>query len=43
MHASYDEVDITPPLGGSMPGYFRDRQATGVNDPLKAKVLYLSH
>ncbi len=42
MHASYDEVDITPPLGGSMPGYFRDRQATGVNDPLKAKVLYLA-
>jgi neutral ceramidase len=40
--AAYDEVDITPPLGGSMPGYFRDRQATGVLDPLKAKVLYLA-
>jgi len=39
--AAYDEADITPPLGGSMPGYFKDRQATGVLDPLKAKVLYL--
>src|SRR5437588_11901999 len=40
--AAYEEADITPPLGGSMPGYFRDRQATGILDPLKAKVLYLS-
>lgn len=40
--ASYAEADITPPLGTSMPGYFRDRQATGVLDPLKAKVLYLT-
>ncbi len=39
--AGYAEADITPPLGGSMPGYFRDRQATGVLDPLKAKVLHL--
>jgi hypothetical protein len=38
---AYDEADVTPPLGGSMPGYFRDRAATGVLDPLKAKVLYL--
>lgn len=42
LKAAYEEVEITPPLGGSMPGYFRDRQATGVLDPLKAKVLYLS-
>jgi len=39
--AAYEEADITPPLGGSMPGYFKDRQAEGVLDPLKAKVLYL--
>lgn len=39
--AAFAEADITPPLGGSMPGYFKDRQATGVLDPLKAKVLYL--
>ncbi len=42
LRAAYDEADITPPLGGSMPGYFRDRQATGTLDPLKAKVLYLA-
>jgi hypothetical protein len=42
LRAAYEEADITPALGGSMPGYFRDRQATGTLDPLKAKVLYLS-
>src|SRR5262249_5103429 len=42
LKAGYDEADITPPLGGSMPGYFQDRRATGVLDPLKAKVLYLA-
>src|SRR5262245_38450123 len=43
LRVAYDEADITPPLGGSMPGYFRDRKATGVLDPLKSKVLYLAH
>ncbi len=43
LQAAYDEADITPPLGGSMPGYFRDRHATGVLDPLKAKVLLLGN
>jgi hypothetical protein len=42
LKAGYHETDITPPLGGSMPGYFRDRKATGILDPLRAKVLYLS-
>jgi hypothetical protein len=37
----YAQVDITPPLGGSMPGYFHDRLSTGVLDPLLAKVLVL--
>lgn len=41
LQAAYAEADITPPLGGSMPGYFQDRKATGVLDPLKAKVLAL--
>jgi hypothetical protein len=41
LHVAYAEADITPPLGGSMPGYFKDRRATGVLDPLLAKVLYL--
>src|SRR5688572_28471260 len=38
----YSDIDITPPLGGSMPGYFRDRLSTGVLDPLLAKVLVLT-
>jgi hypothetical protein len=42
LRAAYDEADVTPPLGGSMPGYFRDRRATATLDPLKAKILYLA-
>lgn len=42
LRVGYAEADITPPLGSSMPGYFRDRQATGILDPLKAKVLVLA-
>src|SRR5688500_15872014 len=42
LRAGYAEVDITPPLGGSMPGYFQDRRATGILDPLKSRVLYLA-
>ncbi|HEY1376420.1 MAG TPA: hypothetical protein VGF55_06480, partial [Gemmataceae bacterium] len=42
LRAGYAEADITPPLGGSMPGYFQDRHATGVLDPLKAKALALA-
>src|SRR5437867_11987058 len=38
----YVEVDITPELGGSMPGYFRERLSTGVLDPLLAKALALT-
>jgi neutral ceramidase len=41
LRAGYAEADITPPLGTSMPGYFTDRKATGVLDPLKAKVIAL--
>ncbi len=41
LRVAYEAADITPPLGTSMPGYFRDRQATGVLDPLMVKVLYL--
>ena len=38
----YGEVGITPSLGVTMPGYFRVRKASGVLDPLLAKVLVLS-
>ncbi|BBH24247.1 hypothetical protein Back11_55920 [Paenibacillus baekrokdamisoli] len=33
------EVDITPPLGNTIPGYFHDRKATGIKDRLYAKAL----
>jgi neutral ceramidase len=35
----YAQVDITPPLGTSMPGYFSGRQAEGLLDPLLIKSL----
>lgn len=35
----YAELDITPPLGVTMPGYFHIRHATGVLDPLMVKTL----
>jgi hypothetical protein len=35
------EVDITPPLGFPMAGYYHERRATGVRDSLKAKALVL--
>ncbi len=34
-------VDITPPLGYRMSGYFRERLSTGVSDPLFAKAIVL--
>lgn len=39
--AGYGESIIEAPLGGSMPGYFQDRRATGTLDPLKAKAVFL--
>jgi neutral ceramidase len=33
------EIDITPPVGYRMDGYFTERLATGQKDPLKAKAL----
>src|SRR5881296_3433652 len=35
------EVDITPPIGHRMAGYFDERLATGVHDPLKAKAIVI--
>ena len=34
--------DLTPPLGTSLAGYFEDRQARGVHDPLLCKALYVT-
>ena len=35
------EIDITPPAGHRMAGYFDERLATGTHDPLKAKAIVL--
>src|SRR5664279_3580745 len=35
------EIDITPPVGGRMAGYFNERLATGTLDPLHAKAMVL--
>ena len=35
------EVDITPPVGFPMAGYYHERLATGTTDPLKAKAIVL--
>ena len=37
--AGLAEVDITPPVGYRMDGYFNERLATGVKDPLRAKAV----
>jgi hypothetical protein len=39
--AGMAEIDITPPIGYRMAGYFDERFSTGVHDPLKAKALVL--
>lgn len=39
LQAGLAEVEITPPIGYRMDGYFTERLATGVKDPLMAKAL----
>jgi sugar phosphate isomerase/epimerase len=34
-------IDITPPVGYRMSGYFRERLSTGTSNPLKAKAIVL--
>jgi hypothetical protein len=41
LSVGYGEADLQAPLGASMPGYFNDRKADGVLDPLKAKAVVL--
>lgn len=36
------EIDITPPVGFRMAGYFNERLSTGTHDPLKARAVVLS-
>jgi neutral ceramidase len=39
LQAGLAEIEITPPAGYRMDGYFTERLNTGVKDPLKAKAL----
>ncbi len=39
--AAVAEIDITPPVGYRMAGYFEERFSTGIHDPLKAKAIIL--
>lgn len=41
LSAGLAEVDITPPVGYRLSGYFIERLSTGTHDPLKAKALVL--
>jgi neutral ceramidase len=41
LHAGVAVVDITPPPGYRMAGYFNERFNTGTHDPLQAKALVL--
>ena len=40
--AGFSRVDITPPLGSFMPGYYQDRRAKEVLDPLEINMVALS-
>lgn len=42
LHAGAAQAEITPPLGFPMAGYFNERRATGVHDPLRARAVVLS-
>lgn len=37
----HGQVDLQPPLGGSMAGYFNDRLASGTLDPIRAQAIYV--
>ncbi len=41
LQAGVAEVDITPPVGHRMAGYFDERLSTGTHDPLQAKAVVL--
>lgn len=41
LRAGVAEIDITPPIGHRMAGYFDERLATGIHDPLKAKAMVI--
>lgn len=42
LQIGYAQIDITPPLGTTMPGYFTERRSTDVLDPLLSKAVVLT-
>lgn len=42
LHLGVAETDITPPVGSPLAGYYDNRIATGVHDPIHAKAMVLS-
>src|SRR4051812_24582955 len=43
LQAGLATVDITPPVGWRMSGYFYERLSTGTHDPLQAKAVVFGH
>ncbi len=43
LKAGFARVDITPPLGSYLSGYFRDRYADGVLDPIELNAIALEN
>ncbi|NIV02055.1 MAG: hypothetical protein GWN55_12190 [Phycisphaerae bacterium] len=41
LNAGIASIDITPPIGYRMSGYFRERLSTGIANPLNAKAIVL--
>lgn len=42
LKAGFSRLDITPPLGSYLAGYFRDRYAKGILDPIELNALAVS-
>ena len=41
LRVGFSEVDITPPVGAPLAGYYTNRLATGTHDPLHAKAMVI--
>ena len=43
LRTGFARLDVTPPLGLSLAGYFEDRRADGILDPIQLNAVALSH
>ena len=43
LKAGFSRVDITPPLGSYLSGYFRDRYADGILDPIELNAIAIAN